>query len=69
MSNEIKDFSKMGNNEIVTTMQNLTKNHETIKLEIAKLVEVMQYIEKEWHEASNELNKRMGVKIETTENK
>lgn len=65
MSEEIKDLSKMGNSEITQMMDTLTKNHETIKLEIAKLIEVMKFIEEEWYNASTELNKRMGVKIES----
>lgn len=63
MSEEVRDFTKMGNNEITQIMDTLSKNHETIKLEIAKLIEVMKFIETEWYNASTELNKRMGVDI------
>lgn len=63
MSEEANDFTKMSNTEITQVMDTLSKNHETIKLEIAKLIEIMKFIETEWYNASTELNKRMGVEI------
>ena len=64
-----KEYKDMSNNEITQTMDVLTKNHEVIKSEIAKLIEIMKYIENEWYNASQELNTRMGVKIENSTEK